>query len=156
MGPADPGKANGSAGGAALPRSAYDELRRLARDPSAPLGDRARLPVLAASAMRRILVEHARRRDAAKRGGGRRQAPGDEPEAPGPDGYLLELDVALERLARRDPELARLVELRFFGGLSVAETAALTGVSARTVKRGWRVARGWLHREITGEGAGGR
>ncbi len=112
--------------------------------------DRAHFFGVAAQAMRRILVDHARARDAAKRGGERRRVPleslADTPEHR--DEYLLALDHALQELADVDAHLARVVELRFFGGLTVEETAAVCRVSAATIKRDWVVAKGWLHRAI--------
>ena len=104
---------------------------------------------IAAQMMRRILVDHARRRGAAKREGGVRFVVTIEEEgAPDRDIELLELDSALSDLGRLDPRQARIVELRFFGGLSVEETAEVAGVSTATVKREWRTARAFLRREI--------
>ena len=113
--------------------------------------DRAHFFAVAARAMRRILVDHARTRAAAKRGGLEQRRPIEVAEtcAARPDEYVVALDEALTTLAGVDPELARLVELRFFGGLSVEETAEVLDVSTRTVKRHWTVARGWLHRAIS-------
>jgi RNA polymerase sigma factor (TIGR02999 family) len=109
---------------------------------------------IAANLMRRILVEHARRRDATKRGGSKARltlsdvvAVAKEPEVD-----LLAIDQALERLAVIDPQQAKIVELRFFSGLSVEETAAALGISPKSVKRDWSVARVWLRREIGGRG----
>ena len=105
---------------------------------------------LAARAMRRVLVDHARARNASKRGGEYRSQPLDEVvatlEERAPD--LLALDDALAKLEESDPDLARLVELRFFAGLSIAETAAALGLSTATVERHWRVARMWLRRYL--------
>jgi RNA polymerase sigma factor (TIGR02999 family) len=108
---------------------------------------------VAAQVMRRILVDHARRRRAGKRGGEWRRVSLDdvgEPAAPRQDLDLVTLDEALVELARLDPEKARTVELRFFGGLDVNETAEVMGVSASTVTRHWRMARAWLHRKVSG------
>ncbi|MBK8268786.1 MAG: sigma-70 family RNA polymerase sigma factor [Planctomycetes bacterium] len=115
--------------------------------------DRAHFFAVAARAMRRILVDHARVRSAAKRGGGEARWPIEAAEncAERPDEYVVALDEALTNLAGIDPELARLVELRFFGGLSVEESADVLKVSVRTVNRNWVVAKGWLHRTISGE-----
>jgi RNA polymerase sigma factor (TIGR02999 family) len=101
--------------------------------------------------MRQILVEHARSRDAEKRGGERQRVTLDERVAAGGpvDVDLLALEEALERLAAQDAAQARIVELRYFGGLTNEETAAALGVSPATVKRGWAVARAWLFRELT-------
>lgn len=108
---------------------------------------------VASHAMRQILVEHARKRDALKRGGGNKIYLSDvaEPEARNRDVNLLALDDALTRLETLDPKLGRIVELRFFAGLSVEETAEVLDVSPRTVKRDWSAARVWLHREIRTE-----
>ena len=113
---------------------------------------RAHFFAIAASLMRRVLVEHARRRDADKRGGSQVRVELDEASAVtgGTDVDLLAVDEALDRLAAIDPQQARVVELRFFGGLSVEEAAAALGVSPKTVKRDWSVARAWLRREIGG------
>jgi len=111
----------------------------------------------AARAMRRILVERARRDGAEKRGGGRErkrlEASDDLGLAAAPDGAvdLLALDEALSKLEAFDADLARVVSLRYFAGLSVDETADALGVSPRTVKRDWSVARAWLFRAMTGE-----
>lgn len=104
----------------------------------------------AATTLRRILVEHGRRRSRQKRGGDRHRVdlPPDELAAPQRDEQLLALDAALQRLAEVAPMKARLVELRFFAGLSVAEAATLLGLSERTVARDWRVARAFLHAEL--------
>jgi RNA polymerase sigma factor (TIGR02999 family) len=108
---------------------------------------------VAGKAMRSILVDHARARGAVKRGGGVRQltlgaAGGATRAEPAVD--VLALDEALRRLADLDPEQSRLVELRFFAGLGIEETAKVLGVSPATVKRQWRVARAWLKRELSG------
>jgi RNA polymerase sigma factor (TIGR02999 family) len=111
---------------------------------------------LAAQAMRRILADHARRHRAAKRGGGAVRVPlelveGGAPATPaGDDVAADDLDAALEDLAKLDERQARVVELRFFGGLSIEETAEVLAVSTATVKRDWLVARAWLHRELRG------
>jgi RNA polymerase sigma factor (TIGR02999 family) len=101
--------------------------------------------------MRRVLVDHARGRNALKRGNGEIRVPIDDVDVPavGQDVDLVALDDALARLAILDERQARIVELRFFGGLSVPETAALIGASERTVKRDWQVARAWLTRELS-------
>jgi RNA polymerase sigma factor (TIGR02999 family) len=105
----------------------------------------------AAEAMRRILVEAARKKGSAKRGGGLVRHELDEGDAvvePGDPDRLLALDEALTKLAASEPELAKLVELRFFTGLGVEEAAKALGVSPRTVKRDWSYARAWLRREM--------
>jgi RNA polymerase sigma factor (TIGR02999 family) len=154
----------------------YDELRRLAAarlasegreslDPTALVHeawlrlanapvqwqDRSHFFRTAATAMRRILVDRARAKLAEKRDGGARVELADFP-APVPDGRLLALDEALERLALAKPDHARLVELRFFAGLSGDEAAAGLGISPATADRMWRYARAWLQVEL---GTGG-
>ncbi len=110
----------------------------------------------AAEAMRRILVENARRRRAIKRGGGVARVDLDDvdPAAPAEDEQVLELNDALERLAREDPQCAELVKLRFFAGLSGQEAAAALGLAERTATRMWAYARAWLHRELSRRGCG--
>lgn len=105
----------------------------------------------AAEAMRRILIENARRRQSLKRGGDREkfEVADDDAIIESSDiDDLLDLDAALTRLAESEPEMARLVELRYFAGLSVEESAKALGVSARTIKRNWAFARAWLGREL--------
>jgi RNA polymerase sigma factor (TIGR02999 family) len=111
--------------------------------------------------MRRILVDHARARHAAKRGGRALLVPFDEvreggPSLPGETAVtdVLLIDQLLSRLEAREPLQARIVELRFFLGLSTEDTAAVVGKAPRTVKREWRQARAWLFREMTGEVSG--
>ena len=102
--------------------------------------------------MRRILVDHARRRQAAKRGAGEQAVDVDDLAdvlvSPVPDEQLVALDAALERLTALDDRQAKVVELRFFGGLSVEETSEVLGLSPTTVKREWATARLWLFRAI--------
>lgn len=115
-------------------------------------GEQVRFLAVAATAVRRALIEHARRRDAVKRGGGQQPLPLDENVIPGdedPD-RLLCLDETLTRLADLDARLARVVECRYFGGLTEDETAAALGVTSRTVRRDWVKARAWLYRELHG------
>ena len=104
----------------------------------------------AAQAMRRILVDHARQRSASKRR--RDQQVTLDPEAAGaanaPTEEVIAVDEALQRLAQLDPRQARIVELRYFVGLSIPDTAAALDISAATVKRDWALARAWLHREL--------
>jgi RNA polymerase sigma factor (TIGR02999 family) len=108
---------------------------------------------VAAQAMRRILVDHARSRQRDKRGGGRARVLLDEAVALSPqkDEDVLALDEALERLAQLDPRQAKVVELRFFGGMNVEEVAAALQVSKRTVEGDWTFARAWLSRELRAE-----
>lgn len=104
-----------------------------------------------AQAMRRILVDHARRRRAAKRGGGRQRITLDEGLVAESrrDEDLLALEDALVKLTQLDPRQARIVELRFFGGLTVAEVAEVLGISKRSVEREWTMVRAWLRRELS-------
>ena len=112
--------------------------------------DRAHFFALCARAMREILIDHARARGSAKRGGGEVAIQLDEALAadPSPEANLLELDAALKRLAEIDPRKSQVVELRFFGGLNLEETAEALNVSTKTVQRDWDMARGWLYREL--------
>ena len=117
--------------------------------------NRAQFFGIAAEVMRRVLVDHARARHAAKRGGDVRRVTLGDVVAEGEsstDGGLdvIALHEALERLAALDPAQARVVELRYFGGLGIEETAEAMGISPATVKREWAVARGWLRRELEG------
>jgi RNA polymerase sigma factor (TIGR02999 family) len=114
--------------------------------------DRAHFFAVAAQIMRRILVNHALARGAGKRGGGLRPAALDEALVVSPerDSEIVALDEALEALAKRDPRKAQVVDLRFFGGLSVEETAAVLKVSEQTVLRDWRLSKSWLAREMSG------
>jgi RNA polymerase sigma factor (TIGR02999 family) len=143
----------------------HEAFLRLLRLPPGSVQSRVHFFALAAQAMRRILADHARRHRAAKRGGSAVRVPlelveggaGAEAVAgipPGsPEVAADDLDAALEDLAKLDPRQARVVELRFFGGLSIEETAEVLGVSTATVKRDWLVARAWLHRELRGGAA---
>ena len=155
----------------------YDELRRLAKSylrrerpdhtlqPTALVNEaymrlmdlgqldwqnRAHFIGVAARLMRQILVDHARTRRAAKRGSAGEMLALDSAIAQ-PDEReldLLAVDEALSKLASLDPEQSRIVELRFFGGLTIEETAEVLGVSPSTAKREWRLARAWLYRKI--------
>lgn len=129
----------------------HEAYLRLLKDEGLSFQNRAHFMGIAARSMRQILVERARARDATKRGGERRRVTLDESVAAGGprDVDLLALDEALERLAARDPQHARIVELRFFGGLTNEEVAAALDVSPATVKRAWTLARAWLFRELT-------
>jgi RNA polymerase sigma-70 factor (ECF subfamily) len=112
--------------------------------------NRAHFLGIAANAMRQILVERARARHAAKRGGHRERVTLGEAAAPAPPPSVdvLALDVALDKLAALDPEQSRLVELRYFGGLTVEETAEALNISPATVKRRWASARAFLAAEL--------
>lgn len=105
---------------------------------------------IAAQLMRRILIDHARSHLREKRGGAQEATPLDEALvfSPGQSAELVRLDEALERLAKLDPRQSKIVELRFFGGLSVEETAEFLKISPKTVKRDWSVAKAWLHGEL--------
>jgi RNA polymerase sigma factor (TIGR02999 family) len=113
--------------------------------------DRDHFFAVAAQVIRHILVSHARARNASKRGGGKTMLAFDESlgVAGGRETDLVALEDALEDLSRIDPQQGRIVELRFFGGLSIEGTAKILGISAATVKRDWNVAKAWLHRELS-------
>jgi len=118
--------------------------------------NRAQFFGVAAQVVRRILVDHARARHRAKRGGHAVRVTWSEnllaPGRPGPADLDLEsLDRALKQLEQMDPQQSSIVELRFFGGLSVEETAEALKISSATVKRDWAVARAWLRREMSRE-----
>jgi RNA polymerase sigma factor (TIGR02999 family) len=130
----------------------HDVYLRLLRDSHLSWQNRAHFFGIAARSMRQILIERARARRAAKRGGDQVRVtfdPGLLATAPGSID-LEALDDALTRLAALDSDLARVVEVRFFGGLSIEETAEALGVSPATVKRRWTLAKAWLAREIGG------
>ena len=136
----------------ALVHEAY--LRLVKRKP-AQWQDRGHFFALAAQMMRQILVDHARARNAAKRGGGAvtvvlDQEPGAEPAM---NLDIIGLDAAMKRLAELDPRQSQIVELRFFGGLSIEETARVVDISPATAKREWATARVWLHHALE-SGAG--
>jgi RNA polymerase sigma factor (TIGR02999 family) len=116
--------------------------------------NRAHFFGIAAQLMRRILVDHARTRTRAKRGGSNIRVSFNEANAlaPSQDLDIVALDEALDRLAQLDAQQSRIVELRFFSGLSVPETAEVLRISPATVKRDWSMAKAWLHRELSGEG----
>lgn len=115
--------------------------------------NRAHFLAVASQAMRRVLVDHAVSRRAQKRGGVRRKVSLDGIDDPGqaqPVETLVALDTALHRLEQIDPRLSRVVECRYFGGMSVDEAAEALHVSPATIKRDWSVARAWLTRELQG------
>lgn len=128
----------------------HEAYLRLIGQRKVRLEDRTAFFAAAAQQMRRILVDHARRRSAAKRGGPEIRVTLDEEIAAGVarDLDLIALDQALEELAAFDPRVARIVELRFFGGLSLDDTAVAMELSRRTVAREWALARGWLHKRL--------
>jgi RNA polymerase sigma factor (TIGR02999 family) len=116
--------------------------------------NRSHFFAVAAQAMRRILVDHARRRDYLKRGGGALKVSLDAAAVVGEEraAELVALDDALHELAKFDPRKSQIVELRYFGGLSVEETADVIGVSPVTVMRDWRASKGWLLKAMQAEG----
>ena len=130
----------------------HEAYLRLARDSSAGFNNRHHFLGAAANVMRRVLVDHSRRRKAVKRGSGTPSLDLDRSLEVGVDTRvdLIALDQALTRLAERSPAPARVVELRYFGGLSIEETATVLGVAPATVKRHWAFARVWLYREMSG------
>ncbi len=133
----------------AVVHEAYLSLAR-----SAPIEwrDRSHFFALMARAMRRVLVDHARRARRAKRGGGIDHMPFDDAigEIEGSHGDIVALDDSLARLSLIDRTKARIIELRFFAGLTIEETAGCLGLSTATVVREWRRARAWLYRDIGG------
>ena len=133
----------------------HEAFLKLVDQRSVQWQNRAHFFGIAAQAMRRILVDHARAHVASKRGSGERPLSLDEAVVVGPgiDVDVLALDEALEGLHRMDPRLARVVECRFFAGLSEAETSEALGVSKRTVARDWRMARTWLHEALRNDTA---
>jgi RNA polymerase sigma factor (TIGR02999 family) len=132
--------------GTALVHEAYMRLI----DQRVAWKSRAHFVAIAAQMMRRILVDHAKKNKTAKRGAGIRPLTLDEPllVSPEPAADLVALDDALVRLAQHDPQRSRIVELRFFGGLSNEESAAVLEISPATVQRQWAGARAWLYSEL--------
>lgn len=131
----------------------HEAYLRLVDQREANWQNRAQFFAIAAQMMRRVLVDHARSRHAGKRGGSAIHVTLEEATAPAeePGVDLIELDEALTRLAALDPQQARVVELRYFTGLGIEETAQVLGVSPATVKREWTIARAWLRRELAPE-----
>jgi RNA polymerase sigma-70 factor (ECF subfamily) len=131
---------------------------RLVDVPGASVRNRAHFFAMCARLMRNVLVDFARSRGYQKRGGGAAHVALDEAllVSPAPDPDLVELDEALERLAAVDRRKSQVVELRFFGGLSVEDTAEALDVSPETVMRDWKLAKAWLLREMDPKGAHGR
>jgi RNA polymerase sigma factor (TIGR02999 family) len=129
----------------------HEAYLRLLKDRPDRWQNRAHFCAIAAHVMRQILIERARARDALKRGGGQPRVTFDEGLPAGVDAPsidVLAVDAALERLAALDANQARIVELRYFGGLSIEETAEAMQISPATVKRHWAVARAWLAKEL--------
>ena len=129
----------------------HEAYLRLVNHPQRTWQNRAHFIAVAAQVMRRILVDYARARRTSKRGSAPQRVPLEEPLlfTEEQSDELVSLDEALERLAQFDERQSRVVELRFFGGLSVDETAEALGISSKTVTRDWTVARAWLHREVS-------
>jgi RNA polymerase sigma-70 factor (ECF subfamily) len=133
----------------------HEAFLRLSKEKNQPWKNRTHFLAIAALSMRQILVQRARARHAEKRGGGAEKITLDEsviaghaPSSPG-GVDVLALDAALEKLAALDPQQAKIVELRYFGGLTVEEVAEALEISPATVKRHWTVARAWLHKELS-------
>jgi RNA polymerase sigma-70 factor, ECF subfamily len=128
----------------------HEAYLKLIQQRSVDWQGRAHFFGIAAQLMRRILIDHARGHLREKRGGAQQALPLDEALvfSPGQSSELIHLDEALERLAKLDARQSRIVELRFFGGLSNEETAEFLGISSKTVKRDWSLAKAWLHGEL--------
>jgi RNA polymerase sigma factor (TIGR02999 family) len=133
----------------ALVHEAY--LRLVGEEHESPWNSRGHFFAAAAEAMRRILVESARRKQAVKHGGGKQRVPLEEFHrvAESPED-LLDLDDALTRFAAEEPDKARLVQLRFFAGFSTPDAAAALGISVATAERWWTYARAWLYSDLQG------
>jgi RNA polymerase sigma factor (TIGR02999 family) len=137
----------------------HEAFVRMSGSDGLDANDRKHFMAIAAKVMRQVLIDHARAKRADKRGGGKVLAGVeglDSTVTPGTSGGTRELDVldlddALQALAEEYPRAARVVELRFFGGLQVPETAAVLGIAEPTVERDWALARGWLKRRMEGE-----
>ncbi len=130
----------------------HEAYLRLVGDTEArrAFNDRGHFFAAAAAAMRRILIDNARRKRAQKHGGGLQRQPLEAIAAPEPDENLLALDEALEKLAAQDPVKARLVELRYFAGLTGEQAAEVLGIAPTTADRHWAYARAWLRAEVRG------
>ena len=132
----------------------HDAYLRLVDQTRVNWQNRAQFFGVAATVIRRLLVDHARTRHRLKRGGGALKVT-LSPDVAAPESRnfnLVALDDALERLAAMDAQQSRIIELRFFGGLSIEETAEALGISPATVKREWAMARAWLYREMENQG----
>lgn len=129
----------------------HEAYRKLVDQTRAQWQDRAHFFAVAAQVIRRILVDHARGHDRVKRGGGRSKLALDEGLVAAYENLvdLVALDEALEKLAVSQPQQARIVEMRFFSGLTIDETAAVLRISTATVERDWRYARAWLYRALS-------
>jgi RNA polymerase sigma-70 factor, ECF subfamily len=131
----------------------HEAYLTLVRTEGGRWADRAHFLGVAGRAMRRVLIDHARARATQKRGGRPDRAALDLDALPAyiPDEQILALDEALRRLEERNERYGRIVECRFFAGMSIEETATALNISPSTVKRDWLVARAWLHRELSDE-----
>ena len=130
----------------------HEAYLKLSKQKSVAWQSRSHFFAIAATLMRRILIDYAKSRHRVRRGGVQSDVRLDtafELKTSDANFDLLELNEALERLSKVDADLARIVELRFFGGLEVKDTAEVMGVSESTIKRGWAMAKAWLHRELT-------
>ena len=134
----------------------HETYLKLSKQSHLMVHDRSHFFAVAAKAMRQITVDYARKRLSDKRGGGAAVEAIDDVDVPASEtpSVIVALDAALERLAQLDELLSRIVELRYFGGLSVEETAEVLKCSPRTVKRGWRKARALLHAELAASDGG--
>ena len=133
----------------ALVHEAY--LRLLSGKEAPSYRDQGHFFTAAAAAMRRILIDKARSKKTHKRGGGQKRQPLDDFASPEPDEHLLALDDALQKLADKDPQKAKLVELRYFAGLTSDQAAEVLGISPTTADRHWAYARAWLQAEVRGD-----
>jgi RNA polymerase sigma factor (TIGR02999 family) len=130
----------------------HEAYLKLSKQKSFPWQSRTQFYGVAATLMRQILIDHARSKNRLRRGGPQRDLSiktGFTLAVRDSQFDLLELNEALERLGKTDPELARIVEVRFFAGLDVTETSQVMGVSESSVKRGWATAKAWLRRELS-------
>jgi RNA polymerase sigma factor (TIGR02999 family) len=130
----------------------HEAYLKLTKQKNVSWESRSHFFAVAATMMRRILIDYAKTKHRLRRGGIRSDLPLENAltiSVSATDVDLLALDEALNRLAERDAHLAKIVELRFFSGLDVAETAEVMGISESTVKRDWQMAKAWLHRELT-------
>ena len=130
----------------------HEAYLKLAGQKSVAWESRSHFYAIAATLMRRILIDYAKTKHRVRRGGKHEDLPMENAltiSASETDFDLLALDEALNRLAAKEAQLAKVVELRFFSGLDVVETAEVLGISESTVKRDWRMAKAWLHRDLT-------
>ena len=130
----------------------HEAFLRMVNEDQPPWQNRAHFFGVAARLMRQILVDHARRRQSLKRGGSREQTDLDEEftvYSPEKSAELVALDEALDRLAHQDERQSRVVEMKYFVGLDIDDIAKVLGISPRTVKRDWTMAKAWLHQEMT-------